>query len=66
MKPFKQTCLFVADELVQEGVLPEGVITKSIIENASGIKMWHALRTLSDLLVQRRISSMESVGKCAI
>lgn len=52
MKPFKETCLFITKELEQQGKIHEGIITKSIIENAVGIKMWHALRRLSDAIVE--------------
>ena len=34
-------------------------MTKSIIENAVGIKMWHSLRRLSDAIVEERIRDLE-------
>jgi hypothetical protein len=34
-------------------------VTKSIIENAVGIKMWHSLRRLSDAIVEERIRDLE-------
>ena len=59
MKPFKETCLFCAKELQDQGRLQEGIVTKNIIENAVGIKMWHALRRLSDAIVEERIRQLE-------
>ena len=31
------------------------MLNKSVIENASGIKMWHCLRVISDAAVKYRI-----------
>lgn len=55
MKPFKDTCLFIATDLVEKGRIPNNLISKSIIENAVGIKIWHAFRRLSDIIVEDRI-----------
>ena len=59
MKPFKDTCLFIATDLVEKGRIPNNLISKSIIENAVGIKIWHAFRRLSDIIVEDRIRQME-------
>lgn len=51
MKPFKETCLFIGADLVNKSVIDDNIVTKPIIENATGIKMWRCLRQLSDLIV---------------
>ena len=52
MKPFKETCLFIVSEIVERGIIPDGLVTKMILENSSGIKMWSCLRKLSDVIVE--------------
>ena len=48
MKEFKSIVLTIIDELVEKNKFAKHIITKSILETASGIKIWEALRTLSD------------------
>jgi hypothetical protein len=40
--------LEITGELVGQGRLQGGVITKAVLESASGVKMWQSLRVLSD------------------
>ena len=70
MKAFKQACINVADYLAGAGSLPgdadaEGqvkntVLTKNVMETAQGGRVWRALRILSDLAVQRKITELSS------
>ena len=48
LKDFKQVALEITGELVGQGRLQGGVITKAVLESASGVKMWQSLRVLSD------------------
>ncbi len=55
MKPFKENLIFIVEELESQGRIPVGLITKSILDNASGVKIWSALRQLSDVLVSNKL-----------
>ena len=48
LKDFKQIALDIISELVAQGRLQGGIITKAVLESASGVKMWQSLRALSD------------------
>lgn len=48
LKDFKQIALEITSELVSQGHLQPGILTKAVLESASGVKMWQSLRALSD------------------
>ena len=55
MKEFKLVTLEVALDLICKGHMQPNIITKSLLETASGIKLWQALRSLSDYLLLFKI-----------
>ncbi len=49
LKEFKACALTICNEvLVPQGRLQPNLITKALLETASGVKLWQALRTLAD------------------
>jgi hypothetical protein len=48
LKNFKQVALEITGELVGQGRLQGGIVTKAVLESACGVKMWQSLRVLSD------------------
>ena len=40
MKEFKSVALEIVSELVSQGRLGPGIVTKAVLETASGVKMW--------------------------
>ena len=40
-------------------VYQNNILTKQVLENASGVKIWHALREISDIAVEFRIQELE-------
>ena len=55
MKEFKSIVLTITDELIQKNKFAKDIITKSILETASGVRMWQVLRTLSDYCLQEEL-----------
>ena len=56
LKDFKQVALDISADLVSQGRLQSGIITKAVLESASGVKMWQSLRTLSDYCIIDRMN----------
>ena len=48
LKEFKQIALNLCGCLREQGRLGPNVITKAVVETASGVKMWQSLRQMSD------------------
>jgi hypothetical protein len=48
IKEFKSIALSVCQDLSAKGALQPGILTKAVLETASGVRMWQALRSLSD------------------
>ncbi|CDW82395.1 UNKNOWN [Stylonychia lemnae] len=48
LKEFKSVALQICQDLIKKGKLQSNIITKSVLESATGVRMWQALRSLSD------------------
>jgi hypothetical protein len=48
MKEFKSVAEIVINELAAKGRIGQTDITKAVLETAAGVRMWQALRLLSD------------------
>ena len=48
--------LRIVDELVEKKKFAKLIITKSVLETSCGIKIWEALRTLSDYCIQEELT----------
>ena len=55
MREFKNVADLIINELVHKGKLGPTDITKAVIETSAGVRMWQALRTLSDHLLYERM-----------
>jgi hypothetical protein len=52
LKEFKSMALHISQNLlVPQGRLAPNILTKAILETASGLKMWQALRQVSDYCI---------------
>ena len=60
MKEFKQIALNICLELIKQGRFQSGIITKAVLESASGVRMWQALRSLSDYCIMDRMRKEHS------
>ena len=56
LKDFKQIALQVcSDLLIPQGRVQPNILTKALLETASGVKIWQSLRTLSDYALMDRM-----------
>jgi hypothetical protein len=61
MREFKVVAGKVCDDLVKKGRLQPTDLTKGVMETAAGIRMWQALRNVSDAALYDRISHCPSI-----
>jgi hypothetical protein len=56
LKDFKQIALQVcSDLLIPQGRVQANILTKALLETASGVRIWQSLRTLSDYALMDRM-----------
>jgi len=56
MREFKSVAENIIVELVAKGRIGPTEITKAVLETAAGVRMWQALRSLSDYALLEHIS----------
>eukprot|EP00347_Sterkiella_histriomuscorum_P009030 403342797 len=66
LKEFKSIALEICQELILKGHLQPNIITKSVLETASGVKLWQALRNLSDYLMMFKLTQSGQLSKAEI
>lgn len=67
LKEFKTLALHICSNiLTPQGRLAGGVVTKAVLETASGVKMWQVLRQVSDYCVMDHIVKTGGYSKAEI
>ena len=61
MREFKNVADQIITELVSKGRLGPTDITKAVIETSAGVRMWQALRTVSDHALFERMFKRPSI-----
>lgn len=67
LKEFKALVLHLSSNiLTSQGRLAGGILTKAVLETASGVKMWQVLRQLSDYCIMDSIVKTGGYSKADI